>query len=80
MNNEYRQYLIKNTNTIMQNNFQNLNPSPRISLNTIKHPYLFNGIYDMTKPYGYEVSLPKIMYLTQHYVDSNKIIPLQKNY
>jgi len=80
MNNDYRQYLIKNTNTIMQNNFQNLNPPPRFNNAPIKHPYLFNSINDTSHPPGYESSLPKQMYLTQEQMNSNRTIPLQKGY
>jgi hypothetical protein len=80
MNNEYRQYLIKNTNSIMQYNFQNLNPPPRISNEIINHPYLFNGIDDRNKPRGYEASIPKQMYLSHQSVESKKTIPLQKDY
>ena len=80
MNNEYRQFLIKNTNSIMQYNFQNLNPPPRIKNETIKHPYLFNSIDDNNKPPGYESSIPKQMYLSRENIESKKIIPLQKEY
>jgi len=80
MNNEYRQFLIKNTNSIMQNNFENLNPPPRINGGTIKQPYLFNGINDTSHPPGYESSLPKQIYLAQQQFNSNRTIPLQKGY
>ena len=80
MNSEYRKFLIHNTNTIMQANFQNLNPPPRINNGTIKHPYLFNGIDDTNTPYGYETSLPKQIYLSHESVESKKTIPLKKEY
>lgn len=80
MNNEYRQFLIKNTNSIMQYNFENLNPPPRVNKEPINHPYLFNGIDDTNKPRGYESSLPKQMYLSRVSTDSKKTIPLQKEY
>jgi len=80
MNNEYRQFLIKNTNSIMQHNFQNLNPPPRVKNETIKHPYLFSSIDDTNKPPGYESSLPKQMYLSHESVESKKTIPLKKEY
>ena len=87
MNNEYRQYLIKNTNSIMQKNcnqVQNQNhiqsESRNIKIEIIKsYPYLFNGINDEKKPYGYETSYPKEMYLSQQKGDNQKRIPLQRN-
>jgi hypothetical protein len=64
----------------MQFNFENLNPPPRINNETIKHPYLFNGIGDTSRPYGYETSLPKQIYLSYQSVESKKTIPLKKEY
>jgi hypothetical protein len=43
------------------------------------YPYLFNGINDEKRPYGYETSYPKELYLYQLRVDNQKIIPLQNN-
>ena len=85
MNHEYRQYLIKNTNTIMQQNcdqvqIQNYIKTHSQSKNQIKsYPYLFNGIYDEKRPYGYETSYAKEVYLSQQQNDSQKRIPLQSN-
>jgi hypothetical protein len=76
-NNDYRQYLIRNTNSIMTNNFQ---PVYQGSFEKKAYPYLFNGINDNNKPYGYETSLPKEMYLSQQQLDSSKVNPLQNNY
>ena len=87
MNNEYRQYLIKNANTIMQKNcnqvqIQNNIQTQRqtIKMEIIKsYPYLFNGINDQKRPYGYETSYPKEIYLSQQQRDNQKRIPLQSN-
>lgn len=87
MNNEYRQYLIKNTNTIMQQNCDQVQIQNYIkthshsqSKNQIKsYPYLFNGIYDEKRPYGYETSYAKEVYLSQQQNDSQKRIPLQSD-
>ncbi len=75
-NNEYRQYLIHNANTIIKTNFQTVNSS----FEKKAHPYLFHGINDNNKPYGYETSLPKEMYLSRQQIDSSKVNPLQNNY
>ena len=83
MNHEYRQYLMKNTNAIMQQNcdqVQNQNYIKTYSQgkNQINSfPYLFNGIHDEKMPYGYETSYPKEVYLSQQQNDSQKRIPLQ---
>jgi hypothetical protein len=85
MNNEYRQYLIKNANTIMQNNgnqVQSQNIQTRrqtIKIETKSYPYLFNGINDEKRPYGYETSYPKEIYLSQQQRENQKRIPLQSN-
>lgn len=85
MNNEYRQYLIKNTNVIMQNNWNqvqtqnNIQTERRnIKMEIIKSfPYLFNGINDEKRPYGYETSFPKEIYLSQQQIENQKRIPLK---
>jgi hypothetical protein len=85
MNHEYRQYLIKNTNTIMQQNcdqvqIQNYIKNHGQSKNQINsYPYLFNGIYDEKRPYGYETSYAKEVYLSQQQNDYRKRIPLQSD-
>jgi hypothetical protein len=78
MNNEYRQLLVKNTNTIMKQNFYAhiYNQVPYQKTN--RFPYLFNGIDDETKPYGYESSFTKEKYLNEQQIESKKRIPLQK--
>jgi hypothetical protein len=90
MNNEYRQFLINNTNSIMAKNFYNhiqhhsqyqYDESNDITMKKIKvYPYLFNGIHDTNIPPGYETSRPKEIYLSQQRLDSEKRIRLQKNY
>jgi hypothetical protein len=88
MNNEYRQYLIKNTNSIMQNNCNQVQTQNYIKNHsqskiqmeiTISYPYLFNGIHDDKRPYGYETSYPKELYLSQQQIDNQKRIPLQND-
>lgn len=78
-NNDYKQFLIKNTNMIMKYNCQKIIPHIQYE-NKKAYPYLFNGINDYNQPYGYETSLPKQMYLEQERINSMKINPLQKNY
>lgn len=80
MNNEYRQSLMKNTNTIMKNNFKNVYQTTYQSIssqNVKSYPYLFNGINDDKRPYGYESSEPKNIYLNNEKIENSKRIPLQ---
>ena len=75
-NNDYRQYLIYNTTNIMQNNFQ----LPDLAeFEKKSYPYLFNGLNDNKKPYGYETSLPKQNYIHKEKIDSTKINILKEN-
>ena len=77
MNNEYRQLLVRNTNNIMKQNF--CDKYNQISFQkTNSFPYLFNGINDETKPYGYESTFTKEKYLNEQQIESKKRIPLQK--
>jgi len=73
-NSNYRDYLMKNTNDIMKQNCQNPNLNQvRIVPNNIKtYPYLFNGINDNNKPFGYEDSLPKQIYIAVEKMNSEK--------
>jgi hypothetical protein len=61
----------------MQNNFQLLEQG---SFEKKAYPYLFNGLNDNKKPYGYETSMPKELYLSRMQLNSNRINPLQSNY
>lgn len=61
----------------MQNNFQ---LSPQGSFEKKSYPYLFNGLNDNKKPYGYETSLPKQLYLSHMQINSSRVNPLQRNY
>jgi len=86
MNNEYRQFLINHTNSIMEKNFHNQSQThSQYHYNDIiekmkTYPYLFNGIHDTNVPPGYETSTPKERYLSQQRLDSEKRIRIQKNY
>ena len=46
-----------------------------------KHnPYIFDGPNDNSKPYGYEESTPKNMYLSQQQLNHKMLRPLQYDY
>lgn len=75
-NNVYRDYLVKNTNMIILNNLNNTTKENRLFIqiqpkqnNT---PYLYQTIDDNNKPYGYEDSIPKNVFLTRQQLDDKK--------
>ncbi len=81
-NNIYRDFLVKNTNMIMRNNMQNTAKENRVYIqkqtNQNGVPYLYQTIDDVKKPYGYEDSIPKNVFLTRQQLDDKKkrfIIP-----
>ena len=82
-NNVYRDYLVKNTNMIMLNNLNNTTKENRLYIQKQQKinnntPYLYQTIDDNSKPYGYEDSIPKNVFLTRQQLDDKKkrfIIP-----
>jgi hypothetical protein len=74
-NREYREYLQKNTQTIMKYNFET---SPQVLGNTI--PYLFHGVNDTSKPNGYESSEPKERFLFEQSLFVSQTRPMRSNY
>ena len=87
MNNaKYRDFLVKNTNLLIKINYT-INENPLINTNANPNPnslinnhYIFNGIQDNSKPYGYEESLPKNMYISNQQLNDKKYRPLQYGY
>ncbi len=81
-NNVYRDYLVKNTNMIMMNNMNNTAKENRLYINKQTNqngtPFLYQTIEDSRKPYGYEDSMPKNVFLSRQQLDDKKkrfIIP-----
>ena len=73
---------MKNTNTLMKINFKNVYQTTYQSMPIDKiksYPYLFNGINDNKRPYGYESSEPKENYLINQKIQNNKRNPLQND-
>lgn len=84
----YRQHLQKNAKTIMENNFietandtgyhippvdfQKLLVSPSNDKNV---PYLYTTIQDTTKPFGYQDSDLKDLYMTREQLNAMRVIP-----
>jgi hypothetical protein len=76
-NSTYREFLIKNTNYIIK---MNQLKEPITIQTKHNHPYTFDGPNDNSKPYGYEDSIPKSMYLSQQQLNYRKLRPLQYDY
>jgi hypothetical protein len=77
----YRQHLNKNAKMIMESNFiETANdtgyqiPPPDLSRDK-NSPYLYSTIQDNTKPFGYQDSDLKNLYLTREQLNAMKVIP-----
>ena len=82
-NQEYRDFLVKNTNTLMKTNMKNSmveNNTPMFPVVQHGTPYLYTEVSDTFKPYGYENSMPKNMYLSRQQLDDKKRRPLYASY
>ena len=82
-NYQYRQYLIKNADTIIQKNqtsacdqccacWEQFKPIPR----TDRSAYLYHSCTDKKQPYGYENSDLKNLYLSSFALESRMIAPI----
>jgi hypothetical protein len=87
---QYRKYLINNAKDIMEYNFRessndvgyykrpidlpNMQSNKVINMNGT--PYNFNSVLDNTKPFGYQTSDLKEMYLSREQLDARKISPV----
>jgi hypothetical protein len=83
-NSDYHRFLVQNTNTIMNYNFNNMilenrTPNP-VSTPSYGQPYMFKGVDDTTIPFGYEASYPKMIYLSRQQLDDKKRRPMQNGY
>jgi len=82
-NYDYRQYLIKNGNSIINKNrmacFMTNNNVKVGSEELINHnKYTFKDVNDNNQPFGYETSDLKNLYLTRQQLDSKKQAPIIK--
>jgi hypothetical protein len=80
---KYRQYMIKNANTIMEYNYKESSndtgyvvPPIKTTVSYDKNliiPYTFDSLNDNSKPY--EMTDLKELYLTKEQLNSKKVIP-----
>jgi hypothetical protein len=86
---QYRKYLTQNAKDIMEYNFRESSNDvgyykrpidlPNMQSNLVSNmnttPYNFSSIHDTTKPFGYQNSDLKELYLSRERLDSRKIAP-----
>jgi len=74
-NEEYRLFLTKNADTLMKYNYErSMHQNQTPFFPSVQHgsPFLYTSVQEDTKPYGYEDSTPKQMYLTREQIDDKK--------
>lgn len=75
-NEEYRRYLVRNTEAIMKMNYDHMANENKTSYEHNQfdygQPHLYKSIQEETKPYGYEDTTVKQMYLTRQQLDDKK--------
>jgi hypothetical protein len=83
-NEEYRRFLVQNTDSIMKHNYNHMANDNRTTYQHQQYeygqPYLYKNIQDDTKPYGYEDTVTKQMYLTREQLDDKKRRLIKDNY
>ena len=83
-NEDYRRYLVKNTETNMKYNYDHMARENKTSYEHEQYnygqPHLYQTIQDDTKPYGYEDTTVKQMYLTRQQLDDKKRRLLRDDY
>jgi hypothetical protein len=82
-NQDYRTFLVQNTNSLMKTNMNNSMVENRTEMfPVIMHgtPHLFTSVEDNAKPFGYEDSMPKNMFLSRQQLDDKKRRPLHASY
>ena len=80
-NYDYRQYLIKNAESLMNKNrmacfMLNNNVKVGESNYVPRNKYIFNGVHDNNQPFGYEHSDLKNLYLSRQQLDARKKAPI----
>jgi len=74
-NRQYREYLQRNTEKIMNYNFETV---PHVLGNSI--PYTFSSINDNSQPKGYETCETKEKFLAVQALFANQTRPMRSNY
>ena len=82
-NAKYRQYMISNAKTIMENDFRNASNDvgyyerfiDQISAGATGSPYLYKSPIDDKKPLGYSESDLKSIYLSREQLEARRVAP-----
>jgi hypothetical protein len=82
-NAKYRQYMISNAKSIMENDFRNASNDvgyyerfvDQISKDATGSPYLYKSVMDERKPLGYSESDLKKIYLTREQLEARRVAP-----
>ena len=83
-NEDYRRFLVRNTPIILQTNYETM-----VNINRMGYeqstpdygtPKLYRSVQDDSKPFGYEDSTTKHMYLTREQIDDKKRRLMKQNY
>jgi hypothetical protein len=83
-NEEYRKYLVKNTEAIMKYNYDHMAKDNQTQYEHEQYnygqPHLYKSIQEDNKPFGYEDTNTKQMYLTRQQLDDKKRRLMKENY
>ncbi len=82
-NEDYRRFLVQHTGTIMQYNYDHMiKQNQPDTFPSVMHgtPHLYDSMQDDSKPFGYEDSLPKQIYLSREQIDDKKRRLYKENY
>jgi hypothetical protein len=82
-NEDYRKFLVKNADTIMQYNYEHsIHKNQTEYFPSVQYgsPFLYKSMQDDSKPYGYEDSIPKQNYLSREQIDDKKRRLYKDNY
>jgi hypothetical protein len=75
-NEEYRRFLVQNTESIMKHNYDHMANDNKTQYQHDQYqygqPHLYKSVQEDTKPYGYEDTMSKQMYLTRQQLDDKK--------
>ena len=82
-NAKYRQYMISNAKSIMENDFRSASNDvgyyerfvDQISANAVGSPYLYKSVIDNNSPLGYSESDLKSIYLSREQLEARRVAP-----
>ena len=82
-NAKYRQYMISNAKSIMENDFRNASNDvgyyerfvDQISAKAVGAPYLYSSVVDNNQPQGYAESDLKAIYLSREQLEARRVAP-----